>query len=201
MFTGLVQAVGHVDTLEPHGGDTRIFITVPDHPAFSSVAIGDSIAHAGVCLTVVSHSGATLGYDVSTETLSRTTLGRWQPGTPVNLETSLKLGDTLGGHLVSGHVDAVGTVRDRWEDARAIRLRITLPAALAPLVAEKGSIAVDGVSLTVNAAGPDSFDVALIPHTADVTTLGSLRPGDPVNLEADLIARYVARMRTFERHD
>lgn len=199
MFTGLVQAVGHVDAILPKGGDCRIRVTVPEHPAFASAALGDSIAHAGVCLTVVSRDGATFGYDVSTETLARTTLGTWQVGTPVNLEASLKLGDTLGGHLVSGHVDAVGTVRERWDDARAIRLRISVPDTLAPLVAEKGSIAVDGVSLTVNAVGPDFFEVALIPHTAEVTTLGRLQPGDTVNLEADLIARYVARLRSFER--
>ncbi|MBK8283636.1 MAG: riboflavin synthase [Ahniella sp.] len=197
MFTGLVQTMGCVRGIEPIGGDVRILIDTPVHPAFERVALGDSIAHAGVCLTVISIDGRCLGYDVSTETLSRTTLGRWQSGSKVNLEASLRVGDSLGGHLVSGHVDGVGQLLERHDDARALRMRFSVPAALAPLVAEKGSIAIDGVSLTINAVDRDSFWVALIPHTAEVTTLGGLVAGDPVNLEVDQIARYVARLREF----
>lgn len=198
MFTGLVQAMGSISRIEQRQGDCRLWIDSRTLPKFEQVGLGDSIAHAGVCLTVVDKVGFELAYDVSTETLARTTLGRWRVGQSVNLETSLSLGDALGGHLVSGHVDAVASLLDRASDARSIRLQFSSPAALAPLVAEKGSIAVDGVSLTVNAVTRDTFSVAIIPHTASVTTIGQLNIGDLVNLEVDLIARYVARMREFD---
>ncbi|AVP99930.1 riboflavin synthase [Ahniella affigens] len=198
MFTGLVQAMGTIITTETRGGDCRLLVDSRDLPGITTVQLGDSIAHAGVCLTVVGKDGTMLAYDVSIETLSRTTLQHWQAGQRVNLEGSLRMGDALGGHLVSGHVDGVGQLVDRQHDARAIRMRFQMPVALAPFIAEKGSIAVDGVSLTVNAVTRDTFDVAIIPHTAVVTTLGLCNVGDPVNLEIDLIARYVARMRAFQ---
>jgi len=197
MFTGLIQAIGRVVSIDTRGGDCRIVIDTPNHAAFDAVHIGDSIAHAGVCLTVVSIDGRQFGYDVSTETLSRTTLNTWRPGSAVNLESSLRLGDPLGGHLVSGHVDGVGTLTEQVTDARATRLTFRMPSHLAPFVAEKGSIAVDGVSLTVNTVTRDTFSVAIIPHTAKVTTLGALTVGADVNLEIDQIARYLARMREF----
>lgn len=198
MFTGLVQAMGTIVQMETRSGDCRMIVDSGELPGIATIAHGDSIAHAGVCLTVISKEGTTLGYDVSTETLSRTTLGRWQVGQRVNLEGSLRMGDALGGHLVSGHVDGVGQLVEREQDARAVRMRFQMPSTLAPFVAEKGSIAVDGVSLTVNAVTRDTFAVAIIPHTAAVTTLGQLNVGDAVNLEIDLIARYVARMREFQ---
>lgn len=198
MFTGLVQAMGTIVQMEIRSGDCRMIVDSGELPGIATIALGDSIAHAGVCLTVISKEGAALGYDVSTETLSRTTLGRWQVGQRVNLEGSLRMGDALGGHLVSGHVDGVGQLVEREQDARAIRMRFQMPSTLAPFVAEKGSIAVDGVSLTVNAVTRDTFAVAIIPHTAAMTTLGQLNIGDAVNLEIDLIARYVARMREFQ---
>jgi riboflavin synthase len=145
----------------------------------------------------VERGGGLVSFDAVPETLSRTTIGRWRPGTRVNLERALRLSDRLGGHIVAGHVDAVGELVSRVVEGQGARLRFTLPAAIAPLVAEKGSIAIDGISLTVATAGRDLFEVALIPETLLRTTLGEARPGTTVNLEADVVARHVARLREF----
>jgi riboflavin synthase len=194
VFTGIVQAVGSIAAREPRGGDMRLSIDAGSLN-LDDVASGDSIAVAGACLTVVELAGNVFAADVSNETLARSTLGRLRTGERVNLEKSLRLADRLGGHLVAGHVDSVGEVLSVHDDGRAQRWRFRMPPALARYVAEKGSICVDGVSLTVNAAGDAQFEVALIPHTIAVTTFADRRPGDPVNLEVDLIARYVERLR------
>jgi riboflavin synthase len=200
MFTGIVTAVGTVASREERG-DLRLKIACPWDPA--AIAIGASIACAGVCLTVVERGGepgaAWFAVDVSAETLSRTAQGTWAEGAAINLEPSLRIGDELGGHIVSGHVDAVGTVEERHAEGDSIRLTISAPRDIAPFVAEKGSIAVDGVSLTVNAVedrpdGSVRFGLNLIPHTAEVTTLGTLAEGDEVNLEIDTVARYLRRL-------
>jgi riboflavin synthase len=195
MFTGIVTALGRVETVEA-GGVHRFTVASP-YPA-ASFEIGCSVAHDGVCLTVVSveadGEGARHVVEVSPETLKRTTLAGWAAGTEVNLERSLKVGDELGGHIVQGHVDGVGEVIDRIDQDGWITFTIKAPAAVSPFVAEKGSIAVDGVSLTVNRVEGDAFDLMIIPHTAEVTTLGGLQRGAHVNLEADVMARYAARL-------
>jgi riboflavin synthase len=198
MFTGLVEATGRVAALEARGGDLRLRIA-SDTLGFADVRLGDSIAVNGVCLTVVEFDAASFAADVSTETLARTTLGDWRIARLVNLEKSLRFGDRVGGHLVSGHVDGVGRVLAIEADARATRWRFALPRALARFVAEKGSIAVDGVSLTVNAVGDEHFEVALIPHTQQVTAFAETAIGSPVNLEVDLLARYLERIQTGPR--
>ena len=194
MFTGLVEATGRVATIEAKGGDVRLRIA-SDTLGFGDVQLGDSIAVNGVCLTVVAFDAQGFDADVSTETLSRTTLGAWSAGRLVNLEKSLRFGDRVGGHLVSGHVDGVGRVLSIEADARATRWRFAMPRALSRFVAEKGSIAIDGVSLTVNAVGDGHFDVALIPHTQTVTAFAETAVGSTVNLEVDLLARYLDRLR------
>jgi riboflavin synthase len=193
MFTGIVQAVGTIARREPRGGDARLVVDAGAWP-LEGVAVGDSIAVSGVCLTVVAREGATLAFDLSNETLARTTLGAKREGARVNLEPALRLADRLGGHLVSGHVDATAGVLAIEPDARAQRWRFALPAALARYVAPKGSIAIDGTSLTVNAVEHGAFEVALIPHTLAATTFGATRVGDEVNLEVDLVARYLERL-------
>ena len=193
MFTGLIQGVGRLRALEPRGGDVRIHIDTGSLP-FTGVAMGESIAVNGVCLTVVAFDARSLAADASTETLALTTLGALREGQPLNLERALQAQDRLGGHLVSGHVDGVGRVLDVHEDARAQRWRFSVPKVLAKYVAKKGSICVDGVSLTVNAVDAESFDVALIPHTVSHTAFAETRVGDAVNLEIDLVARYVERL-------
>ena len=193
MFTGLIQGVGRLRTLEPRGGDVRIHIDAGTLP-FADVAMGESIAVNGVCLTVVAFDAQSFAADASTETLALTTLGQLREGQPLNLERALQAQDRLGGHLVSGHVDGVGRVLDVHEDARAQRWRFSLPRALAKYVAKKGSVCVDGVSLTVNGVDAESFDVALIPHTVSHTAFAETRVGDAVNLEIDLVARYVERL-------
>jgi riboflavin synthase len=193
MFTGIVQAVGHVVAIEPAGDGLRIGVDAAALDT-SDIAIGDSVALDGCCLTVVERDGARLAFDVSAETIA-CTVGLDARG-PVNLEKALRFGDRLGGHLVAGHVDGVGVVRAMRPVAEAgsVTLEVEVPPALARFVAPKGSIAVQGVSLTVNAVDGARFQVNLIPHTLAVTTLGRLAPGARVNLEADLIARYVARL-------
>lgn len=193
MFTGLIQGVGRLRALEPRGGDVRIHIDAGTLP-FGDVAMGESIAVNGVCLTVVAFDAQSFAADASTETLALTTLGQLREGQPLNLERALQAQDRLGGHLVSGHVDGVGRVLDVHEDARAQRWRFSLPRALAKYVAKKGSVCVDGVSLTVNGVDAESFDVALIPHTVSHTAFAETRVGDAVNLEIDLVARYVERL-------
>lgn len=195
MFTGIVTGLGRIEAVE--AGPVRRFTVASAYPA-ESFEIGCSVAHDGVCLTVVSveadGAGARHVVEVSPETLKRTTLGGWKVGTAVNLERSLKVGDELGGHIVQGHVDGFGEVLDRIDADGWITFTVKAPANVAPFVAEKGSICVDGVSLTVNRVEGDAFDLMIIPHTAEVTTLGRLQPGAHVNLEADVMARYAARL-------
>lgn len=188
MFTGIVEELGEVVRQEPGRLTVRgPWVTADARP-------GDSIAVNGVCLTVVGLAGDGFTVDVLPETLARTALGRLVPGDPVNLERAATAATRLGGHLVQGHVDGVGTVRSRTAGARWHELRVGLPAPLSRYLVEKGSVSVDGVSLTVVAVGDDWFDVALIPTTLELTTLGRRRVGDPVNLEVDVIAKYVEKL-------
>ncbi|MBM4196946.1 MAG: riboflavin synthase [Gammaproteobacteria bacterium] len=193
MFTGIVTTVGRVDSIIDLGGDARIEVDVGDC-APSRLADGASIAINGVCLTVTSRRGTVTAFDVSRETLGRTTLGRLAAGARVNVEPALSLQDSLGGHLVAGHVDAVGTVAALAADARSVRMEFSVPPGLMRYVAEKGSICVDGVSLTVNVVTAGTAAVNVVPHTLDRTIMGSYRPGTPVNLEVDLVARYLERL-------
>lgn len=229
MFTGLVSDVGRVAAVEDRNGLRRI--TMESAYPVSALQMGASITHAGVCLTLVEFgerpvagkpAGSWWVVEAIPETLSRTVLGEWMAGSRVNLETSLKAGDELGGHIVAGHVDALGEIIAVNDEGQSRRIRVAIPPDLAKFLAQKGSIAVDGVSLTVTAVGGDHratpaatdlglrryaralaggaahvgpwFEVAVIPHTLQVTTLGALTPGDRVNLEVDALARYVARM-------
>ena len=193
MFTGIVQDVGRIQSRESRGGDVRLVIAFATlDPA--RIQIGDSISVQGCCLTATEITGRTFAADVSRETLALTTLGELTAGARVNLEPSLRAGDPLGGHLVSGHVDGVAPVLALSGEARSQRLTIGLPGPLARYLAPKGSVAVDGVSLTINTVGDASFGVNIIPHTQEVTTLGSLSVGARVNLEVDQVARYLARL-------
>lgn len=193
MFTGIVQDVGRVVTREARGGDTRLVIAF-DRLDPSGIGIGDSICVQGCCLTAVELRERTFAADVSRETLSLTTLGELAAGSRVNLEPSLKAGDPLGGHLVSGHVDGVGEIVAMSGDARSTRIEISVPAALSRYIARKGSVSIDGVSLTINEVQGATFGINLIPHTQAVTTLGAMRVGTRVNVEVDQIARYVERL-------
>lgn len=193
MFTGIVQDMGRIVALEPRAGDVRVRVAV-DRLPLDAVRTGDSIAVSGVCLTVVEHDARGFAADVSNETLSLTTLGDLAPGSHVNLEPALRAGDPLGGHLVSGHVDGMGRVVSLVQDARSWRIRFETPPDLARYVARKGSIAIDGVSLTVNEVEGREFGINIIPHTWQVTTIGGYAPGRRVNLEIDPIARYVERL-------
>lgn len=202
MFTGIVTAIGTIREVDQRE-DLRAVIACPFDP--DTIAIGASIACSGVCLTVVERGGeaghAWFAVDVSGETIACTVPDQWRVGRQINLEPALKIGDELGGHVVTGHVDAVGTVIGRGEEGGSIRFTIKAPKDMAPYVAAKGSITVDGVSLTVNsiedmADGTVHFGLNIIPHTGDVTTLGSLKVGDQLNLEIDVLARYLQRMRS-----
>jgi riboflavin synthase len=193
MFTGIVQDVGRVLELQQLGGDTRLTVGV-DRLELARSVIGDSIAVAGVCLTAVALEPRAFSVDVSRETLAFTTIGDWRVGQRVNLEPALRAGDALGGHLVSGHIDGVAEVRARMDEARSQRFRLRVPQPLARYVARKGSVALDGVSLTVNTVEQQEFEVNLIPHTLAMTTLAGLAVGDRVNIEVDLIARYTERL-------
>jgi riboflavin synthase len=199
MFTGIITDLGRVRAVEARG-DTRLTIETGTDTA--GIDLGASISCSGACLTVVDKGPDWFAADVSAETLSKTTLGGWGPGTAVNLERALRLGDELGGHLVSGHVDGVAEVVERAEEGASLRLAFTAADDLMPFIAAKGSVTLDGVSLTVNEVQdtPESgrFEVNIIPHTAAVTTLGACRPGTRVNLEIDLLARYVQRLMTKE---
>jgi len=185
--------VGRLAAREARGGDARLTIEVGTLP-FDDVQLGESIAVNGCCLTVVEFDAASFAVDASNETLALTTLGKLGIGAPLNLERAMLPTDRLGGHLVSGHVDGLGIAEKRWDDARAVRWRFTAPIALLRYVAHKGSICVDGVSLTVNEVDAAGFEVALIPHTVAHTAFHALREGDPVNIEVDLLARYVERL-------
>ena len=193
MFTGIIQGVGRVLRLEPRGGDVRLHV---DTLALDlgDARLGDSIAVSGVCLTAVELQAHGFSADVSTETLSLTTLGQLGAGDPVNLEQALRLADRLGGHLVSGHVDGVGKVVSISADARSQRWTLEVPAALARYIAAKGSVCIDGTSLTVNAVSGNRFGVNLIPHTVAHTTFEARGVGAAVNIEVDVIARYVERL-------
>ncbi|HVI25865.1 MAG TPA: riboflavin synthase [Xanthomonadaceae bacterium] len=193
MFTGLIEGVGRLAAREARGGDARLRIEVGTLP-FADVAQGESIAVNGVCLTVIAFDATSFEADASNETLALTTLGALAVGRALNLERALRPTDRLGGHLVSGHVDGVGQVEAVAEDARAQRWRFAAPGPLLRYVAHKGSICVDGVSLTVNAVDGDGFEVALVPHTLAHTAFAQTRAGDPVNLEVDMLARYVERL-------
>jgi riboflavin synthase len=193
VFTGIVRDVGKVRAIEPRGGDVRLWIDVHALP-MAGVVDGDSICVSGCCLTALEITSRGFAADVSRETLSLTTLGDLADGSRVNLEPALKAGDSLGGHLVSGHVDGLGEVASIASDARSVRMRLRCPPGLSRYVARKGSIAIDGVSLTVNDVDGDEFGVNLIPHTQAVTTLGEFTPGRRVNLEIDQVARYVERL-------
>ena len=198
MFTGIIQAVGTITALEPKGGDARLRIATGALD-LRGVRLGDSIAVSGVCLTAVELPGDGFWADVSGETLARTTLGGLRAGDRVNLEKALTPSTPLGGHLVSGHVDGVGRVLERSAAARSVRFRIEVPAALAKYIAEKGSVCTDGVSLTVNAVDGAVFDLNIVPHTLQATTLDLWQSGRAVNIEVDLIARYLERLLLGER--
>jgi riboflavin synthase len=193
MFTGIIQAVGKIAAREARGGDVRLRIHT-NSLKMDDVALGDSIAVNGVCLTAVELGRDSFAADVSRESLGLTTLGELGPGSRVNLEKALTLATPLGGHLVSGHVDGIGRVLERREDARSIRFRVEAPAALLRYLAPKGSICVDGVSLTVNAIADPVFELNIVPHTLGQTTLAHCEAGSRVNLEVDLIARYLERL-------
>ena len=193
MFTGIIRAIGSIAALERRGGDVRLSVQSDGLP-FASYDVGESIAVNGVCLTAVELRADGFDTDVSVETLDVTSLGSLGVGDNVNLEPSLSLGDRLGGHLVSGHVDCLGTVTSRKADARSIRITVEIPEELARYVARKGSVTIDGVSLTVNDVSATSFEVNIIPHTADVTIIGDYAVGTKVNVEVDLLARYIERL-------
>jgi riboflavin synthase len=192
LFTGIIQVTGRLARRESRGAGARLTIATARPPA--RLALGESIAVNGACLTVVARRGTRFAVDVSPETLRRTTLGALEPGARVNLERALRIGDRLGGHFVQGHVDGVGRLRTIRPDADWQLYQFEAPRSLAPYLVEKGSIAVDGVSLTVFACNRSSFTVALIPHTLAETTLGARRPGDRVNLEADVLMKHVASL-------
>jgi riboflavin synthase len=193
MFTGIVQSIGEVDSITAQEGDVEIQIAAPGL-GLETVAIGDSIAVNGCCLTVTRLLDGAFIADVSHETLNVTTLGSWNVGTMVNLEKALTAGQPLGGHYVTGHVDGVASVTYLESDARSTRMQIDVPKELARYIAKKGSITIDGVSLTVNEVGPTNFAVNLIPHTLDVTVMNRYAVGTRVNLEVDTIARYLERL-------
>jgi riboflavin synthase len=195
MFTGIILTKGRVTSLAERGGDLELGIDAAGLDV-ARIAIGDSVCVQGVCLTVIRKHDASFFADVSRETLAKTTLGKLRVGSDVNLEPSLRAGDALGGHMVSGHVDAVGNLTRIDQDARSWRLEFELPASLTRFVAAKGSICLNGVSLTVNKVEGLRFDVNIIPHTHAVTTLGELRVGDEVNIEIDVVARYLEKLMT-----
>lgn len=192
MFTGLIEDLGTVRELRRES--SRVRLTVGTTIPAAELRLGDSVAVNGICLTVVAIGDGSFTADVSPETLERTTLGEAAPGRRVNLERALRLSDRLGGHLVSGHIDAIATITERLQENNAVRFTFRLPAVVNRYVAEKGSVAIDGISLTVNAVTEETFSVAIIPHTLAMTTLQEKKSGDRVNIETDLVARYLARL-------
>jgi len=200
MFTGIVTGLGDVRAITPIGGgqDMRLVIGVPAGWAdMARIPIGASIACSGCCLTAVAVGADWFAVSVSAESLSKTTLGGWAPGTRVNLERPLRVGDELGGHIVAGHVDGLGEVVSAVPDQGSTRWTFRVAPAVARFIAPKGSVAIDGVSLTVNEVSGEEFGVNIIPHTAEVTSFGLLNPGDRVNIEIDTVARYVARLTEY----
>jgi riboflavin synthase len=195
MFTGIVLAKGRLTSVTERGGDLQLGIDAAGLDS-ARLGLGDSISVQGACLTVTRKLGSCFFADVSRETMAKTTLGKLKAGSSVNLEPSLRAGDALGGHMVSGHVDALGVLRQTAEDARSRRMEFELPADLMRFVAPKGSICIDGVSLTVNKVEGLRFEVNIIPHTLKETTLGELRIGNEVNIEIDVVARYLERLMT-----
>ena len=193
MFTGIIQAIGTLTRIEPRGGDARLTVATGKLP-LADTRLGDSIAVNGVCLTAVELGAGHFRADVSRETLALTTLGAASAGMPVNLELALLPTTRLGGHLVSGHVDGVGRILDQRDDGRSWRFTVEAPAELARYIARKGSICVNGISLTVNEVDGAVFGINIVPHTLAETTLGTTKPGDAVNLEVDLLARYLERL-------
>ncbi|WP_018274890.1 riboflavin synthase [Teredinibacter turnerae] len=198
MFTGIIETVGHIVSLERRGGDVRLHVRAAGM-SWNDVALGDSIATNGVCLTAVELPGDGFAADVSLETLSLTSIGSWKSGTPVNLEKALTPQSRLGGHIVSGHVDGLGEVVERAPDARSERFSIRAPRELAKYIAHKGSITVDGTSLTVNKVNGDVFELNIVPHTIERTIIGEYTAGTQVNLEVDVIARYLERLLLGEK--
>jgi riboflavin synthase len=197
MFTGIISSLGAVRRIDPIGAGRDMRLVIGTQESFLAdppVALGASIACSGCCLTVVEHGADWFAVDASAETLAHTRLGTWTVGSPVNLERSLRMGDELGGHIVSGHVDGVGEAVSATPENASTRWVFRVPQPLARFIAAKGSVAVDGISLTVNEVRDDTFGVNIIPHTAAVTSLGATRPGDKVNIEIDMLARYVARL-------
>ena len=194
MFTGIVTHIGSVRKIV-EDGDTRLEITAPFDT--EDLDIGASVACSGACMTVIETGPDWFAVSVSGESLAKTTLGGWSEGTAVNLERALKAGDELGGHIVSGHVDGVGVLVSMSRQGNSTRMRFEAPEGLRRFIASKGSITIDGVSLTVNDVGPAKFDINVIPHTQEVTTLGDRQVGDAVNLEIDMLARYVARLQEY----
>lgn len=199
MFTGIVSTLGTVREIVPNGSGRDMRLVIGSAWDCGAIAVGASIACSGCCLTAVALGADWFAVDASAETLDKTTLGGWRVGDRVNLERPLRVGDELGGHIVAGHVDGVGTVLSAEAVMGSVRWRFRVPEALARFIAPKGSVAVDGVSLTVNEVAGAEFEVNIIPHTAAVTRFGVLRPGDPVNIEIDTVARYVARLSEFPR--
>ena len=193
MFTGIIAAVGQLKSLESRGGDIRLHID-PAKLDLTDIKLGDSIAVNGVCLTVVEMASRSLQFDVSQETLQRTSLGQLKKGSEANLEKALAVGDRLGGHMVSGHVDGLGEVISKTASARSWQYKIKVPTELERYIAEKGSITIDGVSLTVNGVFDGGFDINIIPHTLEETIIKHYQTGTRVNLEVDLIARYLERL-------
>jgi len=202
MFTGIISGLGTIREIAPLGAgrDMRLVIAAPSHAPWqdtASIAIGASIACSGCCLTATAVGPDWFAVEASAETLDKTTLGTWTVGTRINLERALRMGDELGGHVVSGHVDGVGTVVCATPENGSVRWRFRVPEGLARFIAPKGSVALNGVSLTVNEVDGAEFGVNVIPHTASVTSFGFLAPGDAVNVEIDMLARYVARLAEF----
>jgi riboflavin synthase len=195
MFTGIIEAIGTISSLESKGGDKRLHIDTGKLD-MSDVKPGDSIAVSGVCLTAIEFDSSSFVADVSGETLAHTTLGKLSKGDHINLEKALTPSSRLGGHMVSGHVDGVGEIVSRSKDARSIRFTLRAPAELTRYIARKGSICVDGISLTVNSVDEDSFDLNIVPHTLEQTTMNDFESGRRVNLEVDVIARYLERLIT-----
>ena len=193
MFTGIIAAIGNIESLQAKGGDMRLKVATQTLD-LSDIKLGDSVANNGVCLTVVEMTGSSLSFDVSRESLDRTSLGSLKAGSPVNLEKALAVGDRLGGHFVSGHVDGLGKVVSLQSSARSVQFRFEVPADLTRYIAEKGSICIDGTSLTVNNVANNWFEVNIIPHTMQETIMSDYKVGTKVNLEVDLIARYLERL-------